>query len=149
MCYYVSYYPDSDLEAFACFHVLADVLYQKTLLEEERAFWDCIQTMTPPTLKAHVDSFIDRDNSWEWRHQAEEYKDLMRQKKHVDDRLEKTRNALIELSEGIPSRGAGLKLSKFTVAGRVNLDKMYKDFGVNPEKYRQPSADAWRITVEK
>lgn len=149
MCYYVSYYPDSDLEAFVCFPVMADVIYQKKLLEEERTFWDCIQTMTPPTLKAQVDAFIDRESLWEWRHQAEEYKDLMRQKKHIDDRIEKTRNALIELSEGLHSRGAGIKLSRYVIPGRVNNEQIYNDYNVDISKYRQPSADAWRITVEK
>jgi len=145
--YYFSYTTSS----YKLLEVYLDEEYAKNLLKKEADFWHCVQTETEPKIeKTHITM-----NSQEWKNAADQYKDIRRQLKDLEKRKLATKNSLLAMSNGIPSDGAGITLSKIIRKGELDIESLLSNpkikalidsKEINLDEYKKPSKEEWRIT---
>jgi putative phage-type endonuclease len=114
--------------------------YIKDMIREEQKFWDCMQNLEAPDL-------IDRDyiqrNDEEWNQLAKEWIELS----NLEEKKEKVRKRLLEISGNSNSMGAGIRLSKFMRKGNVDYKAIPNLIGVDLDKYRKGTIETYRIGV--
>jgi len=114
--------------------------YIKDMIQKEKKFWDCMQNLEAPEL-------IDRDyikrNDEEWNQLAKEWIELS----NLEDKKEKVRKRLLEISGNSNSMGAGIRLSKFMRKGNVDYKAIPNLKDIDLEKYRKGTIEAYRIGV--
>lgn len=145
--YYMSYTTSS----YKILEVFLDEEYAKNLLKKEADFWHCVQTETEPKIeKTHITM-----NSQEWKNAADQYKDINRQLKDLEKRKLETKNSLLAMSNGIPSDGSGITLSKIIRKGQLDIESLLANEKIKAlidskeidlEEYKKPSKEEWRIT---
>ena len=92
------------------------------------------------------DAAIERDEKWVAK--AREFaivKKTMKELRETEDRLQKE---LIELSEGVDSRGGGYIFTCTPRLGSVQYKDIPELKDVNLERYRGESVDVWKIEME-
>ncbi len=125
------------------FPVFRDDKYCINLIEQEKWFWDCLNTFTPVPM-AHKDyQTIDND---EWKQLTNIYLEAKDKADYWKNISEATKDQLIKMTNGQSSIGAGIKLSKYPVKGRVDHKKMIDDYHIDENSYRKPSTINWRIS---
>jgi putative phage-type endonuclease len=139
--YYMSYVSDSD---YKILEISKDHDYTKTLLQKEYEFWQRVIEKKPP-------EFTKKDyreiQDQKWGIFAKQYQLLLSRKEENDRHIEAVKEKLIDLADGQPSLGFGLKLSKVTSKGRVDFMSIPEIKGLDLEKYRKPDTESWRITI--
>ena len=148
-CHYMSYHPDYHGKKSVILTVDADPDYQAELLRELRTFWACVCNLQPPVPKVSQDDYVDRSNSLEFRHHVERERDLDRQIKHLTTLRDNERARLIEMCEGQPSKGAGVKIMKVVTQGRVNYERVVEQYNVDIDQFRGTPTESWRIIEDK
>lgn len=83
-----------------------------------------------------------------WKQQADKWKAIQQRKKEIVEEEKECRQELINLAGGKGVHGCGLRLTKYNKKGRVAYEKIPELEGIDLEKYRQESTEAWRITLE-
>lgn len=58
------------------------------------------------------------------------------------------RQEMINLAGSNSAYGCGVRLTKYNKKGRVAYEKIPELEGIDLEKYRQDSIEAWRITIK-
>lgn len=110
------------------------------ILQKEKKFWDCMQNLESPEL-------IDRDyiqrNDEEWNQLAKEWIELS----NLEEKKERVRKRLLEISGNSNSMGAGIKLSKFMRKGNVDYKAIPNLKDVDLEKYRKETIETYRIGI--
>lgn len=138
--YYVSYVSDDD---FVIFKVYRDDEYIESMIKKIEAFKLCLDTFTPPELTDRDYQVIEND---EWTKLVHFFKYAKQKEDYWGDIADKSRKQLIEMTNGQSSIGAGLKLSKYPVKGRIDHSQMIKDYNIDSEKYRKENTTQWRIS---
>lgn len=136
--YYFSWQPSSNNTLL----LRLDSDYAKTLLDKEKAFWNNVQTFTPPSLTER-DYVPKEDNSW--KQTAREWLDIQAQLQALQEREEALRGSLISMSGKSNSKGGGIKLSRTLRKGHIEYKNIPELKGVDLEKYRKESSESWRI----
>ena len=83
----------------------------------------------------------------EWLTKAQKWREAKRELekwKEIEDAL---RLELIQLAGDNDASGGGIKLAKSTRKGLVDYEKIPELQGVDLDKYRKPTAVAWRILI--
>lgn len=146
--YYVSYFPNEADEAqqFKVLPVKRDDVYIAKMLKEEQKFWDCLVNLIPPdSVELDYESRFDEDwcmhaqNAVVYAEKAREFKTLYEQEKAK----------LIELSRGANTKGGGIKLTRYSVKGRVEYDKIPELQEVNLDQYRAKTKEQYKVTPIK
>jgi putative phage-type endonuclease len=137
-----AYYFSYTLTSYKVLEVHFDEKYVENLLKEEAEFWNCVLTKTEPKSKKN---YIQM-NSQEWTDAANQYKEIGRQISLLEDQRKAYKDCLFAMANGMQTQGAGVTLSKITRRGKVDVDALAKDAKLDPEKYREPSKEEWRIT---
>jgi hypothetical protein len=84
-----------------------------------------------------------------WINATEEYKQIRREIVALQEKEKATKNQLIYFSMSRNSRGNGLTLQQIERKGNLDYGKLLKKIvGVDIEKYRKPSSEEWRITIQ-
>ncbi len=138
--YYVSYVSDDDC---IIFKVYRDDEYIDKMLEKIKEFKQNLDSFTPPELCDDDYQIVDND---EWTKLAHFYKCAKQKGDYWKDIADKSREQMIEMANGQSSIGAGIKLSKYSVKGRVDHKKMIDDYDIDENRYRKPSTVNWRIS---
>jgi len=136
-----AYYFSFDGEDGIYIKVDRDEAYIANLIEKEREFWDCVQSLTEPK-----DKFIHREDV-KWQNLAHDYRRLLSEKEAIDQDLEQLKDLLIGLTDGKSSKGCGLSLSKITRKGSVDYSIIPALEGVDLEKYRKPGSEYWKVDL--
>jgi putative phage-type endonuclease len=137
------YYFSFDGEDGIYLKVDRDQPYIDDLIEKEKEFWDCVQTLTEPKSK-----YIEKDNQ-EWKNQALIYAQLHGEKEAIDRELELARDTLIQLAgDHAHCRGSGITVSRLQRKGAIDYGKIAELKNVNLETYRKKSVEYWRIDID-
>lgn len=116
-----------------------------TLIDQEKAFYNCLQRFQEPPL-------TDRDYSlrddMEWRLCCHEYAQAAAAVKQWEEKQEKARQNLIKLSSGFNTKGGGVRLTKIHRRGSINYSAIPVLAEMDLEPYRKPATESWRINVE-
>jgi hypothetical protein len=140
MIYYFSWNENSSkIIEFSC-----DQEKKTHLLTKAENFWDCLQNLKEPALTDR--DYVNMGNDPKWMVATALWKDA-KNKREEWEKLEKDyRNKLIEYSQDKCCQGNDVRLTKYVSRGRVDMDKIIKDTGVDKEQYRKPNTVAWRIS---
>lgn len=143
-CFYFSYRDDDQVVV----EVFPDKEWQENYLPKARKFWDDLVNEREPEKKCTVNSreFFNVDSA-EWKQLTEEFVRLHEEISTLDERKSAIRDRLIELSCDKDSIGNGVKVMKVVSKGRIDYEKMAKDFNVSPDKYRSKDVVSWKVCV--
>lgn len=87
------------------------------------------------------------DNEWTWW--AEEYRIRKAKAEQAKTDADEARDKLLELADGQPAEGAGVKVSKLTRKGALDLKAIEADLGFDVDCYRTASTESWTVRVTK
>jgi len=97
---------------------------------------------------AHLEPLVEAREDDEFKEAASLYLAANRRLKAAQDDEKQAREALLSLTDKSCS-GGGVLVSKVTRQGAVNNKQIYKDFNVDPEKYRGESSTYFSIRESK
>ncbi len=115
------------------------------MIEEERKFYDCLMTRTPP--EPAEDDYVERDDAV-WIECAHRWKDVGRHRKALEQEEEELRQQLVFLSGETNSRGGGISICQVTRKGNVDYSSIPELKSIDLDKYRKPSTSSWRICTQ-
>lgn len=124
--------------------VKRDQSYIDKMLSEEKKFFDCLVSKTPP--EPQENDYIERSDEL-WEQCADEYRTLIQTKKDLELQEERLRKQLIFLSGESNTKGAGISLCHVTRKGNVDYSKIPELKNVDLDLYRKDSSSSWRITT--
>jgi putative phage-type endonuclease len=139
MVYYFSF----DGENGVILECQRDDKYIKAMVKKEKAFWDCVQSLTPPELTDR-DYHIKSDDIWtstagKWLSISQQLKEIEMQEKNLRDQL-------ISLSDKKNSIGGGIKLCKSLRKGNVEYNRIPELNTIDLDVYRKEPSEVWRIS---
>lgn len=123
--------------------VLPDAQMAAAIRQVWAQFFEHLDTDTPPPL---TDKDVRERDDREWRQAAAEWKAA---KRHADEaaKAEKeAREALLALAGEQSTVGAGVKATRYFVAGNIDYKRAAEDAGVDLSKYKKPGRWQWRLT---
>lgn len=123
--------------------VRRDQAYIDKLVNEEKAFWKCVENFEPPELTEK--NYIER-NDFEWSLAAKNWEDNNKHMKILQERDKRYRDSLIKLSKGRNCQGSGITLSRVLRKGNVDYKAIPELQGVDLEKHRGEPIETWRLT---
>ncbi len=123
--------------------VRRDQAYIDKLVNEEKAFWKCVENFEPPKLTEK--DYIER-NDPEWIMAAMEWENNNKKMKELEEMDKLHRSRLIELSAGSNCKGSGVTLSRVLRKGNVDYRAIPELKGVDLEQYRGKTIETWRLT---
>lgn len=147
--YYLSCLTEKDIfsgkyyiKSYKLLEVHFDEKYVENLLKEEAEFWQCVLTKTEPKSKKNFTQMTSK----EWTDAATKYKEIGKQISFLEDQRRAYKDSLLAMADGQQAQGGGVTLSKIVRKGRVDVDSLARDAKLDPEKYREPSKEEWRLT---
>lgn len=123
--------------------VLPDLQAHEAIKAAWAQFFAHLDNDTPPAL---TDKDVRERDDREWRQAAAEWKAA---KRHADEaaKAEKeAREALLALAGEQSTAGAGVKATRYFVAGNIDYKRAAEDAGVDLSKYQKPGRWQWRLT---
>lgn len=135
--YYFSYRPDSH----KLITVPRDNDYIEKMLLAEAEFYKCLQTKTPPKI---TDKDYVSMHGEEWANLCDEYKSLQ----NLEERKEKVKARLLELSGHRNAKGCGVKISKYMQKGRVDYSAIPALKDLDLETFRKPEIECFKVSVD-
>lgn len=120
--------------------------YIDKMLIEEKKFYDCLISNTPP--EPEESDYVKRIDPF-WHDASLRLLRIRESRLALDKEEEFLKNQLIYLSEGKNSKGAGISLSQITRKGNIDYSKIPELKDVDLEKFRKESTKSWRITCSE
>lgn len=137
-----AYYFSYTVTSHKLLEIYLDEEYAKDLLKKESDFWHCVTTKTEPKLE---NKYIHM-TSKEWNDAATEWRELQSKKRELDLQEKACKDRLLRIANDQNAEGNGVKVSKYTRKGTIDMDLAKKNEKIDFEKYRKPEIEAWRIT---
>lgn len=141
-CYYVSIW---NKEIYVL-EVDASGAWKEFYLPEAKKYWECIVFREAPELTRK--DYREIDDS-EWSNFATEFRRVSEQIKQLEEVKESYRKELIRICDNQSSMGAGIKVCKKYVKGRVNYAKIPELKELNLDQYRGETTESWMIMLDK
>lgn len=129
----------------ALVEVERDAEYSKSLVQEERHFWQKVLGFEAPELLEA--DFIEFLNDKEWMELARERTHLDQLQKELKEREKRNREALLRKADGRSVKGNGVKFTRYVERGRVDYSAVPQLEGVNLDSFRKPSTEKWRVSL--
>ena len=142
---YMVYYYSYDGERGITIEVKRDDKYIDQLISMELAFWNCVQNLEPPKLTER--DYVTRDDDL-WQTTTASWLEVQAQLEKLVERQEALRQALIDLSGGRNTMGAGIRVQRVVRSGSINYRMIPELRNVNLEQYRKKPVESWRISPE-
>jgi putative phage-type endonuclease len=139
-CFYVSY----DGHDIAIVQAYRDQDYIDELIEAEKEFVRRVRTFDAPAMTER--DVVSRKDS-EWKAATDLYSYLVAYQKNLERRIEKTKNDIIELSQGKNCKGNSISLTKVARKGQIDYSQIPELEKVDIEKYRKPVSSYWKISI--
>ena len=133
-------YRDGDT---ALVEVGLDVDFIKNLYAEEKKFWNCVETFTPPPL---TDKDYELRTDPQWIEFAEERLMINKEVKALEARDEANRKAGIELCGDVNCMGNNIRMQSYLKKGSVDYKAIPELIDVDLDKYRKKEKKHWRIS---
>lgn len=116
--------------------------YIEKMLIEERKFYECIMSKTPPEPE---DDYIVKDDPL-WKKYASRWTTVAESIKLLEKEEEELRKQLVYLAGECNCRGGGISLSQISRKGNVDYARIEALKNIDLEQYRKPPTISWRIT---
>ena len=140
-CYYVV--GDDHAENDVVIEVYPDPAFAERFIPVARGFLKCIAFGEPPVLQDS--DYKDMSDEPKWRMYAEQYRRLNAEIKSLEEIKESYRKELLDLCGDQNCLGAGVKVIKSVIRGRVDYEAIPEIKGIDLGKYRKSSTTSWKI----
>jgi len=130
-----------------CIEVPADESFMEDALNAAREFYRALAVQDAPALTDRDYRCLDTDK--DWSELSEIYMNLEAELKACEKKKDDVRKKIIQFCEDKPCRGAGLKVMKATVRGRVDYSAIPELSTVDLDKYRKETTGCWKIMLDK
>lgn len=141
----VAFYFSYTTTSTALIEVNRDEGYIQQLIIKEKEFYDRIINFDPPSIME--EEYRERDD-YEWKRAAETYISAKECGEYWRKKEEEIKNYLITLSDGISTKGCGLKLYKIIKRGYIDYSSIPEIRSIDLEKYRKPATQSWRVSTQ-
>jgi putative phage-type endonuclease len=121
-----------------------DEAMEKAYLPKAKEFWDCVQNLKEPPLCDR--DYVNKDDDVEWWEASRIWKEAKENREGWEQRERDYRQKLLELAGDQCCQGNNVRLTKYMVRGRIDNEAIFKDYGVDKEKYRKSNTVAWRVS---
>lgn len=138
-----AYYYSFDGEKGVIVKVNRDDDYIENLIEKEREFWECVETLTAPKCPFQV------NETDEWKSTAEKYLEVQFERLRLEKMEALYKEQLIAYAEDKETKGAGIKLVKEVRKGALEYDKIPQLEGIDLDQFRKPPTSYWKIVRDK
>lgn len=118
--------------------------YIERMIDLEKAFWDCIESCTPPPLKDR--DYVNREDS-AWMETSQKWLEVQKQLETLDSEEKILRESLIQMADNQSSLGGGIKLARSIRKGNVQYAQIPELQGLDLEKYRKSPSEYWRLSA--
>ncbi|HTJ53648.1 MAG TPA: YqaJ viral recombinase family protein [Cyclobacteriaceae bacterium] len=142
----MAYYYSRNGDDVVILEVPRDNDYIDKIIIEEQKFYNCMVNFIAPELEER--DYIQVTNE-AWLECARKYQIVSAEARKLACEEEKYKNMLIAMSGNKNSRGAGLKLSRYSRKGAVDYTKIPELKNMDLESYRKPSSYYWTVKIEK
>lgn len=132
-------YRDGDT---ALIEVGRDESYIKKLLVEERKFWKCVETLTPPPLS---DRDYDQRNDLAWAQAAASWAEANAELERAKEKEKICRDTLVTLAGNKNTIGQGVRVQRVVRKGSIDYKSVPELKDVDLEKYRKETVESWRL----
>lgn len=122
--------------------VYRDDEYIEKMVEEEKKFYDCLVNKTPP--EPSEEDYVYREDQ-EWEECALMWKSLSSSIKRLQEKEEKIREKLVNLSGGYNSKGAGVSLCQIQRKGNIDYSRIPELKNIDLDAYRKNDSVYWKI----
>lgn len=143
--FYVSIWEDSIYPI----EVNSEIDWQQEYLPKAKEYWRMVALREAPPLMAK--DYRDMETNSVWASYANEYLKLCDQIKHLEEIKDSYRTELVALCGDENCSGAGIKVIKRKMKGRVDYDELLKAVGIEEEtvnRHRKPESSSWAIMVD-
>lgn len=113
------------------------------LLDEERAFWDCVQNFEAPPL-SDLDYIKIEDP--EWFEKGKRCKEIAKLIRDLELEAEELKDSMIQMAGNRNAVGHGMRLTKVVRKGNVDVKAIAEAYQLDLEKYRKGSITSWRLS---
>jgi putative phage-type endonuclease len=120
-----------------------DPSFAEAYLPVARDFWRCVAFGEPPALQDS--DYKDMSNAPLWTEYARQYRGINEQIKSLEEAKESYRKELLALCADQNCSGAGIKVMKTIMRGRVAYDEIPEIKGIDLDKYRKKPITSWKI----
>jgi len=118
--------------------------YINKLIESEKKFMECVQTLSAPSLTTK-DYNVRDDLAWNER--AQKWLQKKQELENIENEEKILRNELIELASNQNSQGGGVRLTLSTRKGTVDYRKVPCLQEMDLEIYRKPPSKVWSLSA--
>ncbi len=117
--------------------------YNLSLIENEKKFIECLETLTPPKLTEKDFNYRDDDI---WNETSKRWMSIQTRLRPLEKEEEEVRKLLIDMSGGLNVKGGGISLSKVVRKGNVEYKEIPELSKVNLDNYRKQNIVSFRIS---
>jgi putative phage-type endonuclease len=143
--YYMSWWGDSE----QIYEVKPDYVWMEMYEKAAKEFWEKILFKEPPALTDR--DYQDRDDL-EWEEAANACVFADEKIKFYESMKEDNKQKLIKMSGGKSSKGAGIKLNRKIIKGRVKykelLDSLHIDQAII-DPYKGKDSESWCVLIDR
>ncbi|MBS0585736.1 MAG: YqaJ viral recombinase family protein [Verrucomicrobia bacterium] len=118
--------------------------YITKLVETEKKFLECMQTLSAPPLTTKDYNFRD---DLAWNERAQKWLQTKQDLENIEQEEKILRNELIELANNRNSQGGGIRLTLSTRKGTVDYRTIPCLKEMDLEMYRKPSSKVWSLSA--
>lgn len=118
--------------------------YINKLIESEKKFMECMQTLLAPSLTTKDYNFRD---DLAWNERAQKWLQKKQELENIEQEEKILRNELIELASNQSSQGGGIRLTLSTRKGTVDYRAIPCLKDLDLEIYRKPSSKVWSLSA--
>lgn len=118
--------------------------YIKKLIESEKKFMECMQTLSAPSLTPKDYNFRD---DLAWNERAKKWLQKKQELENIEQEEKILRNELIELASNQSSQGGGIRLTLSTRKGTVDYRTIPCLKELDLEIYRKPPSKVWSLSA--
>lgn len=123
--------------------VLPDLQMHEAIKAAWAQFFEYLDSDTPPPLTER--DVRERDDA-EWAAAAQAWREAKQRLDEASKAEKAAREALLALSGEQSTVGAGVKATRYFVAGNIDYRRAAEDAGVDLSKYQKPGRWQWRLT---
>lgn len=123
--------------------VLPDVQAHEAIKAAWAQFFEYLDSDTPPPLTER--DVREREDA-EWAAAAQAWREAKQRLDEAKTAEAEARKALLALAGEQSTVGAGVKATRYFVAGNVDYKRAAEDAGVDLSKYQKPGRWQWRLT---
>lgn len=140
-CFYYCYDGTNGI----CIEVLPDPDFQAKFMPKAREFWKCVAFSEAPALQES--DYKDMSDEPVWQQISTEYREINDQIKRLEEVKETYRKKLLNLCGDQNCLGAGIRVMKMFVRGRIAYDDIPEIKSLDLDKYRKAPTTTWKIMI--